>query len=169
MFRTYVARTHQGLEEYAGKELANQGFSPFIPKARSVRFFKGKRIERTGVLFPGYLFVECDVKIQRWRCIASTRGIKQLLGWAEGMEEPLYVREKEMSKIRAMVNDGFVELEGHLPRVIKPQTMVRILTGPFEAFIAIVKKDIGHYVEADLSIFGRETKVTLPKECLVLA
>lgn len=172
MLQTYVVRTHSGLEAFASKELGNQGFETFLPLAKtSSRTKKGKIVERVRPLFSSYLFVLFNAKVQRWRSIASTRGVHSFIGWVDGMEAPLYVREHEMAALRAMVaeGDGFVQFQSELPIHLKPETMVRILFGTFEGFTAKVKEDQGSKVEAFLSLFGRETKVTLPRESLVLA
>jgi transcriptional antiterminator RfaH len=67
----YLIKTKPQQEAIATQNLANQGFNVFLPKA----IIKNK----TTPLFPGYLFIQLDDKIQNWTPIRSTKGVSNFV------------------------------------------------------------------------------------------
>lgn len=63
----YLLKTKPKQETIAAEQLANQNYHIFLPKA----IIKNK----TQVLFPGYIFIELDDKVQNWTPIRSTKGV----------------------------------------------------------------------------------------------
>jgi transcriptional antiterminator RfaH len=67
----YLIKTKPQQEAIATQNLSNQGFNVFLPKA----IIKNK----TTPLFPGYLFIQLDDKIQNWTPIRSTKGVSNFV------------------------------------------------------------------------------------------
>jgi len=63
----YLIKTKPRQESIATQNLSNQGFEVFFPKAVIDN--------KTAALFPGYLFIQLDDKIQNWTPIRSTKGV----------------------------------------------------------------------------------------------
>jgi transcriptional antiterminator RfaH len=63
----YLIQTKPKQEAVAQKNLSDQNYTVFCPKA----IIKGKTVP----LFPRYLFIELDDKSQNWTPIRSTRGV----------------------------------------------------------------------------------------------
>jgi transcriptional antiterminator RfaH len=67
----YLIKTKPQQEAIATQNLTNQDFDVFFPKA----VIKNK----TTPLFPSYLFIELDDKIQNWAPIRSTKGVSNFV------------------------------------------------------------------------------------------
>ena len=67
----YLIKTKPQQEAIATQNLTNQDFDVFFPKA----VIKNK----TTPLFPSYLFIELDDKIQNWTPIRSTKGVSNFV------------------------------------------------------------------------------------------
>ena len=71
MKKWYLIQTKPQQESIATKNLSNQGFEVFFPKA----IIKNKTVS----LFPGYLFIRLDDKNQNWTPIRSTKGLSNFV------------------------------------------------------------------------------------------
>jgi len=71
MKKWYLIQTKPQQESIATKNLSNQGFEVFFPKA----IIKNKTVS----LFPGYLFIRLDDKNQNWTPIRSTKGVSNFV------------------------------------------------------------------------------------------
>ena len=67
----YLIKTKPQQEAIATQNLTNQNFNVFFPKAVINN--------KTTPLFPSYLFIELDDKIQNWTPIRSTRGVSNFV------------------------------------------------------------------------------------------
>src|SRR5438105_15794604 len=77
--RWYVAQTHRHAEAKATAHLSRQGFSVYLPRYRKQRRH-ARRIDTVAApLFPRYLFVSFDMRVQRWHAIHSTVGVARLV------------------------------------------------------------------------------------------
>lgn len=71
MKKWYLIQTKPQQESIATKNLSNQGFEVFFPKA----IIKNKTVS----LFPRYLFIRLDDKNQNWTPIRSTKGVSNFV------------------------------------------------------------------------------------------
>ena len=71
----YVARTRPRVESLAGAELVRDGLEIFLPRINSPLPQGGFTDD---LLFPGYLFIRCDPKINGWPVFRSEH---RMLGW----------------------------------------------------------------------------------------
>ena len=67
----YLIKTKPQQEAIATQNLTNQNFNVFFPKAVINN--------KTTPLFPSYLFIELDDKIQNWTPIRSTKGVSNFV------------------------------------------------------------------------------------------
>ena len=67
----YLIKTKPQQEVIATQNLTNQDFDVFFPKAVINN--------KTTPLFPSYLFIELDDKIQNWTPIRSTKGVSNFV------------------------------------------------------------------------------------------
>jgi transcriptional antiterminator RfaH len=67
----YLIKTKPQQEAIATQNLTNQNFNVIFPKAVINN--------KTTPLFPSYLFIELDDKIQNWTPIRSTRGVSNFV------------------------------------------------------------------------------------------
>lgn len=115
MKRYYVIAVKAGMEETAIQNLKAQGFTTYNPRIQVTKTIRGKTIQEIVPLFAGYMFVQFNIKKDRWRAIQSTKGVYSLLTAAEDRCSPL--------------PKGFVEGLRKRQRngVIQPATVARIV------------------------------------------
>lgn len=158
----FVAQPHR--EQIAVKHLQNQSFEVFLPTTlKPVRHARKTRI-KAAPLFPGYGFVSFDKKLDFWRSINATRGVKYLI---TGNEIPTPVPTQFISMLRSLADeDGVVSFEN----VLKPGDRVRIATGPFVNHIGkLAKLDRKGRVEVLLALLCGEVQVKMLASNLVPA
>jgi transcriptional antiterminator RfaH len=112
-------------------------------------------------LFPRYLFVAFDKHRQRWRAIHSTRGVQRL--FSSGPETPMPVPHGLVEAIRAGEAERLV-VQDMVPAFIAAGAAVRVTDGPLVNHRGVCRWDAGTRVRILLSLFGRETEVTLPRQ-----
>ena len=155
--RWYVVRSHPRQETAAALQLRQQGFEPYVPMvARQLRI--GTLI---APLFPQYLFVAFDKRRQRWQAINSTFGVQRL--FASGPEHPTPLRDGVVEAIKAGEEKRLV-VRDLVPVFIEAGAAVRITDGPLVDRRGVCRWDAGTRVRVLLSMFGRETEVTLPRQ-----
>jgi transcription antitermination factor NusG len=130
--------------------------------------------------FPGYLFVEFDLLEMTWVQILSLSGFLKFLSADGAYPTPLRVGVFEAFKES---HDKFFELpvsktqaekivaEHIVPigkivtlKPITKGTAVKIPDGPFQDHIGhVVDDSYGNTVDIEINIFGRQTKVTIPR------
>ena len=122
----YLVKTKPRQEKIAKQNLVNQGYKVFCPIA--------KLNNQLVVLFPGYLFVQLNEKIQSWSPINSTKGVSNFVKFGSNFAKvPTSVIEliKTNQHITA---DKLKDLNK-----FKPGDKVQISDGPFKNYIAIFK------------------------------
>ncbi len=112
----------------ARKHLKNQNFEYFAPsRFETIKSSNGfKRIER--LLFPGYIFVRCDVDTKDLSALKATIGLSRVVrGMGEGP---------------GVIPDGFIEelkraseLDASAYSLLKQGDKVRLIDGPFVGMI----------------------------------
>ncbi len=157
--RWYVVHTQPNRETRAVQNLQRQGFNAYLPMFKRLRRHARKTEEVSRPLFPRYMFVELDLKLERWRSIYSTFGVSQLISTGE---EPVPVPAGVVDEIRAREGrDGFVELG--LPPGIGPGSPVRLIDGIFAEAKGVLDRIADQYrVSVLLQLLGREVRVFVP-------
>ena len=150
-----LAQVKPNMLPRAQRNLENQGFEVFVPLMRETRRRNGRFVEKTGPLFPGYLFVEIDPASSPWRKINSTFGVSRLVSFAK--DRPATVPRALVAELRRrFAND--VEPN---PGTLQPGTEVEILRGPFAGLIAKVEQTPSKdRIWLLLDVLGRETRIS---------
>lgn len=99
--KMYVLQVKFRKESQVKNSLEKMGFSVFSPTEEIVIRSKGKWKSQIKLIFPQYIFVECELTAENFRRIKSTHGVVRFLG-AE-TPEPLPDDEKEYIMI---LNNG---------------------------------------------------------------
>src|SRR5262249_33044970 len=116
-------------EALAAHCLALAGFSVYTPRLREQRVLRGRRVEVSPPLFPGYAFVLIELQ---WHSARWTAGVIRLV--MDGAA-PARVPDAVIAEIRSREVAGLIELPK--PPLARPGDAVRILRGPFEGRLAI--------------------------------
>lgn len=99
----YVLQVKPQKEHYVHHELNKHSeLKVFIPTEVRLERHKGVWVEKEVLLFPSYVFIECDFNSQIYYKIKSVSGVSKLLGY--GSPAPLSIIETE--RITWLFNNG---------------------------------------------------------------
>ena len=152
--RWIAINTHPHQEHFALENLERQAFAAYCPMIRKRRSH-ARRIETVlRPLFPGYLFVQLNLSLGRWRPIASTYGVR---GIVRAGEQPGYIDDCFIANLRAR------EIDGAIARPANPYRIgqrVQITAGPFDQLVAtIIEMDEKDRLVVLLDIMRRGVRV----------
>ncbi|MFQ6672904.1 MAG: UpxY family transcription antiterminator, partial [Candidatus Tectimicrobiota bacterium] len=124
--RWYALRTKSRHEQKVTDRLVSKDFHVFLPliEVWSRRKDRKKLINRP--MFPGYLFVECELTKDAWIEIVKTPGVANLLGYAG---KPVPVPEEQVSSIQKVVDSG-VHVRYH--QYLNAGDRVQVVDGPLK-------------------------------------
>ena len=151
----YLIKTKPRQEKKAKQNLQNQGYLVFCPVAK----INNKLV----VLFPGYLFVQLDKKIQNWSPINSTKGVSHFVKFGLNFAKtPTSVIE-------------FIKANQHVTannikklNQFKSGDKVQISDGPFENYMAIFKcYRSDERVIILMNLLGHEQSLCMKKESVI--
>ena len=120
----YALRTKSRHEQKVADRLAGKDFHVFLPTIEAWSRRKDRRKRITQPMFPGYLFVECELTKETWLEIVNTPGAANLLGYAS---RPVPVPEEQVYSIRKVVESG-VHVRYH--PYLSAGDRVKVVDGP---------------------------------------
>ncbi|MFZ3172932.1 MAG: transcription termination/antitermination protein NusG [Carboxydocellales bacterium] len=161
----FVIHTYSGYENKVKANLEkrvesmNMGdkiFRILVPMEDEVEIKNGKRKISKRKIFPGYVLVEMVMTDDSWYVVRNTSGVTGFVGSGA---KPIPLHEAEALHILKQM--GMDELKTKVHFALGQN--VRVISGPFENFIAIVEEIYPEKgkLKALVSMFGRETPVEL--------
>jgi transcriptional antiterminator RfaH len=133
------------------------GYSTYLPRLRQHRVSRGRRLETTPALFPGYAFVRIELQ---WHAARWAPGVTRIV--LDGAA-PAKVPDAVIDEIRSRERGGLVELPPRLRRGDR----VRILKGPFADHVGLYAgMKPRERVEVLLAILGGAQRVTLAADAV---
>ena len=150
-----AARLRPQHENYALYCLGVSGFAVYFPKLRQRRTVRGRRVETSPALFPGYAFVWIELQ---WHAARWCPGI---LGLIMDRVAQARVPDSVIAEIRSRERDGLVEL----PRApgLRRGDAIRVTQGPLEGLRGLYDGQKPHQrVEVLLALLGARQRVELP-------
>lgn len=159
--RWRLVRTHARREAFAAEQLQRQGFRVFLPRQlKTVRHARRLRVT-LAAYFPGYLFVELDLAMDRWRSVGGTLGVAHLVGHGE-----------QPAAVPRGVVEALIEAADERGVLAGPQLragqQVRITAGAFADQLAVIERmDDAGRVRVLLEIMGAQAPVTLRRDYVV--
>jgi transcriptional antiterminator RfaH len=155
-----AARLLPQREAAATQCLGLAGFETYLPRLRERRLVRGRRVEVSPPLFPGYLFIWIEVQ---WSRARWAPGIASLIMAGDG---PARVPNSVISEIRSRERDGLVELAK--PPRLRRGDQVRIVQGVFRGYLALYDGMAPRErVMVLLSLLGGQQRVELPYDAIV--
>jgi len=158
----YLIYTKPRSEQKAVTHLDEQGFKTYLPRCRIQKMRKSRRIAVTEALFPNYLFIRLDDKLDNWAPIRSTPGVSKLVRFGQ---MPARVPDIFIDSLKA--NDDENGLQEIASPSFKHGDKVRLLDGPMAGLEAIYQTAKGSdRAMIMLSVLGNLTRVELKSDGL---
>ncbi len=160
--RWYAAQVQPRKEQLALAHLRRQRFVTYCPIIKRTRRPRSKSVSAAEPLFPGYVFVALDCDREPWRSVNGTIGVLRLVSF--GMQ-PAAMPRGFVEKLQNLAGGG-----GHVrfDEVLQPGDGVRIVGGPFDGLCGSLASSSGRErVTVLLQMLAGETKVTMPRSCLI--
>ena len=155
----YVVATKPNCEYKALANLQRQDFDSYLP-CILVRRSHARRLHIVRrPLFSGYVFVQLDPEVARWRSINGTMGVTHILT-SDGRPQPL--RNGFIDALRAREADGVIALP---PAHYEIGEKVEVRDGPFTSQIGtILSADRSGRVRLLMELLGGEVLTTVPHD-----
>ncbi|MBI3944870.1 MAG: UpxY family transcription antiterminator [Armatimonadetes bacterium] len=125
----YALYTRSCWEKRIATVLSAQSLETYLPLQRAWDKRSLEKRELELPLFPGYLFVRCDLTKENWLAIKKTLGVVRILGVDT---QPVPVPDREIESLRQILSAA-PRVDGH-PRLRKGDT-VRVVKGPMRGVI----------------------------------
>jgi transcription antitermination factor NusG len=131
------------------------GFETYLPRIREHRTVRGRRIDATPPLFPGYCFIGIG---SQWHAARWSPGVASLIMHGAS---PARVPDATIAEIRAREVNGLVELPQ--PPKLKPGDRVRIIRGPLHTLEALYAGQCASdRILVLLALLGAERTIEMP-------
>jgi transcriptional antiterminator RfaH len=135
------------------------GFDVYLPRLREQRIVRGRRVEVTPPLFPGYCFVAIELQ---WHAAHRAPGTNGLVMNGGG---PAHVPDNVIAELKSRERNGFIELSK--PRSPRVGSRVKVTIGPFAGQLGIYAGMKPHQrVEVLLTLLGGQQRVSLSREAI---
>ena len=155
----FVVYTLPVKETVARQHLEEQGYDVYLPMFKKTRRHARRVDEVLQPLFPRYLFVGLDLKIDSWRAVNGTRGVAYLL-LNDG--HPLGISTSIIEGLRAEEDDHGLVPVTCVENFVKGEKL-RIVDGTFKDQIAVFEMmNDKQRVQLLLNFLGRDTKISVP-------
>ena len=157
--RWYIIRTKPRAEYLAAEELRRDGFEIFSPRVKS----PGPISHADTPLFPGYLFLCCDLEGER---SSSIRQAHHVAGWVSFGGQVPSVPDEVVAELRERV--AAIDRGGGLWRRYRPREKVRINSSGMEILAEVIEEARSPQarVKVLLSFMGRLVSAQVPWENL---
>jgi transcriptional antiterminator RfaH len=154
-----AARYVPAQERLALHFLRLAGFEVYLPRLRGQRIVRGRRVEVTPALFPGYCFVMIELQ---WHAAHRAPGT---LGLVMNGGGPAHVPDSVIAELRSRERNGLIELTK--PRGPRVGARVKVTVGPFAGQLGIYAGMKPHQrVEVLLTLLGGQQRVSLSREAI---
>ena len=155
----FAVYTKSRQEHLALIHLENQSFESYLPLAESADERRSKRNKaQPEPLFPRYLFLNADPKLQNLGAVRSTRGVT---GFVRAGVELIKIPESIIVGLKERTNPatGLIPLDS---AELNNGDIVRVCDGPFAAMEGVFKEHHGEVRSLMLlDILGRKTAVKI--------
>ena len=137
--------------------LRQAGYEIYVPRLREPRTAHGRKVVRTPLLFPGYLFVLIHLQ---WHSARWSPGVVRLVMNGIG---PAAVPDGVIAALRSRETGGLIELPQ--PPKFRAGDRLRVIHGPFAGHVGLYAgMKPRERVEILLAILGGSQRVTLPED-----
>ncbi len=155
-FKWYAIYTRSRHEFKVNKELSRKQFDTFLPVANSLRRWKDRKKYIETPLFPGYLFINCQMDNYKHLEILKTKGVVRVLGINK--KELSTIPHEEIESIRILTENN-ATINSH--PYVKEGSSVEIISGPLAGAKGIlIEKDVyKSTIVVSIHLLGRSISV----------
>jgi transcriptional antiterminator NusG len=162
----YVIQTYSGYENKVKaalqERIAASGLAAYfgevlIPTENVVEFLGGQKRTSSRKFFPGYIFIQMELREDTWHLVKSTPKVASFIGH----QTPAAVPEEQIKRVTQQMAEGAIKPK---PRMeFQEGDTVRVVDGPFANFTGTIDemRPDKQKVRVKVSIFGRPTPVEL--------
>ncbi len=162
----YVIQTYSGYENKVKAALQERiqggGFGDafgeiLIPTENVVEIVRGQKRTASRKFYPGYIFIQMDLREDTWHLVKSTPKVASFIGH----QTPAAVPEEQIKRVTQQMVEGAIKPKPKM--VFHEGDSVRVIDGPFANFAGTIDevKPDKQKVRVKVSIFGRPTPVEL--------
>jgi transcriptional antiterminator RfaH len=163
----YLVHTKPLAEVVAQGNLERQGYRAYLPQLIQLTRRKERWSERVVSLFPRYLFLHVDARLQSLRPVHSTIGVSGIVRF--GMHFAV-VDDAIIADLRARADPSTGLHRLRAAARFTRGTRVRVTAGPFCGISGIFDRAEGtERVTILLNLLGQETMVDFPTELIANA
>ena len=166
----YVIHTYSGHENKVkdnmesmvkNQDLGHMIFDVQVPMEDYVEEKDGVKKLKERKMFPSYVLVKMIMNDKSWYVVRNTRGVTGFVGPGS---KPIPLSDEEVKHLGVTKKEALSDTYAVGDRV-------KVLTGPFEDFVGIVKEldEENRKVKVTISMFGRDTLVELDVNQLIEA
>jgi transcriptional antiterminator RfaH len=139
--------------------LRQAGFETYCPRLREQRTAQGRKVVRTPLLFPGYLFVFIELQ---WHTARWAPGVVRLVMNGIG---PAAVPEAVIEDLKGRETNGLIDLPR--PPKFRAGDRVRVIHGPFAGHVGLYAgMKPRERIKVLLAILGGAQRVTLAADAV---
>jgi len=151
-YALYVKSRHEFVTQ---SELNKKEITTFLPSVKRIRQWKDRKKFIHFPLFPGYLFVYIQAKLDEYTNVLKARGAVHLLSTESGCPTP--VSAEEINSLKIMIESGqTIDIYPNL----KKGTAVRVKRGPLSGAEGIISNILDQYIlVVNIDILGRSIGV----------
>lgn len=158
----HLVHTKPRQESRAEENLARQGYTVYLPRARVARRRRGRLQRTVEPLFPRYLFIRLEPGVDNWAPLRSTLGVSTVVRFGR---DAACVPDALIESLRAREDDeGLCDLQLAPPA---PGDRVVVIDGELAGLDGVfVTEDGDARAVILLDIVGRASRVRLPADWL---
>lgn len=157
--RWYVVRIKPNCDRMAASALSREGFELFFPEVDIFSRIQPKRVP----MFPGYLFLRCDILGHDLPVISRLPGV---FGWLRLGGDTSHVPDDVMRELRSRIESFHVS--GGMWERFKAGQMVRVAQGKLDSLATVLVEPSSRNdkVRVLFEFMGREVHATVPWQSL---
>lgn len=162
----YIVRAQSNREKSVSERLIKEGEKGdllgklgrvLVPTDKSFYLKDGKKVSKERVMYPGYIFVECNAIGELKYFVKGCNGAQGFLTNRAGDIQSL--QNLEVDRMLGLQKEVEEQQESESVYIIGEE--VKILDGPFNTFSGTVESITDQKVKVAVLIFGRKTIVEL--------
>lgn len=149
-------------EGHVESQLRQFGVETFFPRIRKTKVIRRKRVLKTDPLFPGYLFVRCNMQ-DNVRAVSYTRGVRRIVTFGTS---PATVSEEFIEGLQCRLENDILEWN---QQKFSPGQHVRIHEGALYGLEAVFQRELSDSQRAVLLVraLAYQARVVIPLDHVV--